>query len=529
MNNMFKTLIKNGTIVDGTGSSSYHADIGISGGIIKAIGDFSSLTSPTVIDAQGLIVCPGFIDIHTHSDFTLISDPRAMSAIHQGVTCEVIGQCGFGAAPLKEKATAKKLFGYHPSVTPSWDSFASYLSTLSLAGPAVNVASLVGHAVLRYAAIPGGQGKASQSAIEQMCAMLEDALTHGYWGLSIGLEYEPGIHATTDELLALAKVVAKHDGLMACHVRNRDLYYDMAFAEVISIARQTGVKLQISHISPKYGAPADAVKNTLTMIEQCNAQGGRVGFDIIPDNWGPTTMASILPDWMYEDGIEGALEQLNSKELRAKAKQRPNPIWRLVLDKRWDLIRLVSWTGESSMVGKTIEEIANDRSVEDPHDAVFDLLLEAGKDMFSVTWAGWNFAEEDQKQLLVHELCGIISDAQTVAPDGPLREKAGAPSVYGWVAQFIERYVKEDPLLTLEQAVHKITGLPASRMGFKDRGLIRPGQRADLTIFDLESMHCNATLAESRLFPSGLHHVLVNGDLTLTHSKLTGVRAGMVV
>lgn len=269
--------------------------------------------------------------------------------------------------------------------------------------------------------------------------------------------------------------------------------------------------------------------NALAMIEQCNRQDGRVGFDIIPDNWGPTTMASVLPGWMYKDDIEGVLKHLRSNEDREKAKQHPNPIWRLVLDKRWDLIRLVSWIEESPMIGKTLEEIARDRKLDDPHDAVFDMLLEAGKDMFSITWAGWNFAEDGQKQLLSHDLCGVISDAQTVAPDGPLAEKSGAPSVYGWAAQYFERYVREEKLLTVEQAVHKITGLPASRMNFKDRGLLRPGQRADITIFDLASICCRATLSNSRVFPSGLNYVFVNGELTLDRGQQTERRAGMVL
>lgn len=526
---MFEILITNAKIVDGTGASPYLADIAVKGDKIDAIGNLASLPAKDIIDASGKIVTPGFIDMHTHSDFTLLLDPRAESAIRQGVTSEVVGQCGFGATPLPDKSIVKNLFGYHPAVEPTWDSPLSYFNTIEKASPAVNMGALVGHAPLRYAAIKGGQGSADQKAIDHMCNNLDEALKIGYFGLSIGLEYEPGIHATTEELLALAKVVAKHDGIFACHVRNRDVYYDMAFSEVISIARQTGVRLQISHISPKYGAPEDAVKNTIDMIERCNRSGARVGFDIIPDNFGPTIMASVLPDWVLEGGIDGALRHLAKESSRVMIKKNPGKIWRLVTDKRWERIYLVNGLEKSSMIGKTIEEIAKENGIKDPFDAILDMLLNAGRDMFAITWAGWNFDENMQKQILSHDLCGVISDARTVAPDGILGSQTGAPSVYGWIPQFFERYVINEKILRLETAVHKLTGLPALRHKIDNRGLLRPGLMADITILDLETIKCMATLKDSRCFPLGIETVIVNGAITLNNSERKKINNGSVL
>lgn len=525
---MIDVLIKNGLVIDGEGGAPFHADVAITGGIIATVGDIGAEGASLVIDAAGKMVCPGFIDMHTHSDFTLLVDGRAMSSLHQGVTTEVVGQCGYSCAPCTCAEDLVGVLGYQPGVEVDWRSAGDYLARLERQGVGVNVASLVGHGQLRRCVIPAGRGKASEAQLEAMCALLDTCMQEGFYGLSLGLEYEPGIHADTRELVALARVVAARGGILAAHVRNRDVHYDMAFSEVLSVARITGVRLQISHISPKFGAPDDAVANSLAMVDRLNAKGGKVAFDLIPDNWGPTLMSSVLPIWAHVGGVEATLKHLADPEARERMKASPNPIWQLVLQKRWDLIALFYSPGHPDLVGKTMAEIGEILHC-DPHDAAFDLLLAAGEEMSRVIWAGWNFEESMQRELLAHPLCGVISDAQTVAPDGPLAGNTGAPTVYGWVGQFFDRYVKQGGLFSWEEAVRRITSLPADRMGMTDRGRLHPGLKADITVVDPKAIACRATLREPNRYPDGISHVLVNGKLAVCEGTRAGGLYGQVI
>ncbi|VFQ44734.1 N-acyl-D-amino-acid deacylase family protein [Desulfoluna butyratoxydans] len=525
---MIDVLIKNGVVIDGEGGASFKADVAVKDGLISTVGRIEGDRAALIIDARGQMVCPGFIDLHTHSDFTFLVDGRAQSSLHQGVTTEVVGQCGYSCAPCTNASDLKGLLGYQPGVAVDWRSAGEYLDRLKRGGVGVNVAALVGHGSLRRCVIPEGRGQATDEQLQAMCALLDDSMAQGFHGLSLGLEYEPGIHADTRELVALARVVADRGGILSAHVRNRDVHYDMAFSEVLSVARITGVRLQISHISPKFGAPDDAVANSLAMIDRLNATGGDVAFDLIPDNWGPTLMASVLPSWAHVGGIEATLGYLSDPEARAKMKVSPNPIWQLVLQKRWDLITLFFSPTHPELVGKTMAEIGTILGC-DPHDAAFDLLRASGQEMAQVIWAGWNFDESMQRELLAHRLCGVISDAQTVAPDGPLSGNTGAPTVYGWVGQFFQRYVKQAGLLSWEEAVRRITSLPADRMRMTDRGRIHPGLKADITVMSPETIACRATLHEPNRYPDGISHVLVNGEVVIEGGKRVTGNHGRVI
>ncbi|SCY32724.1 N-acyl-D-amino-acid deacylase family protein [Desulfoluna spongiiphila] len=525
---MIDVLIKNGVVVDGEGGASFKADVAIKGERICSVGQTGGEEAALVIDAEGHMVCPGFIDLHTHSDFTFLVDGRAQSSLHQGVTTEVVGQCGYSCAPCTNAQDLKGILGYQPGVEVDWRSAGDYLDRLKRGGVGVNVAALAGHGSLRRCVIPEGRGQASDEQLQAMCELLDACMQQGFCGLSLGLEYEPGIHADTRELVALARVIAARGGILSAHVRNRDVHYDMAFSEVLSVARITGVRLQISHISPKFGAPDDAVANSLAMIDRLNSTGGDVAFDLIPDNWGPTLMASVLPIWAHVGGIDATLKYLSDPTARAKMKASPNPIWQLVLQKRWDLITLFFSPEHPELVGKTMAEIGEAMGC-DPHDAAFDLLLAAGEEMAQVIWAGWNFDETMQQELLAHGLCGVISDAQTVAPDGPLAGNTGAPTVYGWVGQFFDRYVKQVGLLSWEEAVRRITSLPAHRMNMADRGRIHPGLKADITVMSPETIACRATLHEPNRYPDGIVHVLVNGKVVIHDGRRLPGNHGQVI
>ncbi|MCF8075494.1 MAG: amidohydrolase family protein [Desulfotignum sp.] len=526
---MFEYLIINATIADGSGSPLYNADVAVNGDKIEAIGNFSSMEAAKIIDAQDPFLCPGFIDIHTHSDFSLLTDNRAQTALHQGVTSEIVGQCGYSCAPNCSLENLKTMLGYDNSIEISWDSVQGYFDLLEKNRTAINVGAMTGHGSTRKMVIPGGCGTLDDDQLSHFCDILDTALSQGSKGLSVGLEYEPGIYSSTKELTKLCEVVAEHNGVFAAHVRNRDLHYDMGFSEVLGIARRTGVCLEISHISPKFGAPEDAARHAVDMIERCQDSGVEVGMDIIPDNWGPTFMVSALPPWAFEGGLSKTMVRLGNKKQRQLMKEGPSEIWQLVLQKRWDLIRLVNVPGRSELSGKTMHEVGEILGC-DPHDAMFDLLLEAGDEMANIFWAGYNFAENFQRELIKRPYCGLISDAQSVANDGPLAGYRGARSVYGWVPLFFEKYVLGDnALFSMAEGVRRLTGLAAQRLRIKDRGFIRPGFKADITLVNPERIKCNASFENPCVYPDGFEYVMVNGSLAINKGQYQGSLGGQTI
>ncbi len=529
---MFDIIIANGLLVDGTGKPAVKQDIGINGERITAIGDLASAQAKTRIDADGQIVSPGFIDIHTHSDFSLLVNGKAESQVHQGVTLEVVGNCGHSCAPCPKCDELKgSIFGYQSDIDISWNTFDEYLTVLGEQPLGVNVAAYVGHGTLRIAAMEGQNinRPASSDEIKEMERLLAASLDEGAIGFSTGLEYSPGSSAPTSEITQLCRVLQRHDRLYATHVRNRDIYYEQGFGEALAVARNAGVRLQISHIAPKFGAPAHAMEHTLQMIDWARNDGVNVAFDIIPHNWGPTTMSSVLPTWAFDGGVAKILERLANPGLRAALKDNPNPIWQMIPAGRWDLIILFQSEQNADLNGLTIADIATKRRQKDPHDTVLDLLLEEGEGMFNVTWAANNFAEADNRLCVSQSECGIISDTITLAPYGALGKKRWSPSTYGWASRFIEHYHREERLISLEDSIRRITGLAAERLGIKDRGVLKKGNMADITIFSSRELHDNSTLQDPNRYPSGIDHVIVNGKLAIHAGKRTDSNSGRVL
>ena len=526
---MLDLMIKNGTIVDGTGHAPYAGDIGITGDRISVIGDLAGDQAHEVIDASGLIVAPGFVDIHTHSDFTLLVDPRAESQIHQGVTLELVGQCGHSLAPINgPEDLGGAIFGLHPSVEITWKTFDDYLGRLEKAKPGLNVGALVGHGPLRLMVMQGAPRPGTLDEIDRMARLLDEALEQGGFGFSTGLEYQPGKEARTDELAALCRVAAEHGGFYATHVRNRDIYYDLAFAEAISTARNSGVRLQISHINPKFGRPDSAMSHTLRMIDRARCDGVAVGFDLMTGNWNHTALGAFLPSWAFEGGLAGVLDLLTSPEGRRRLKYDPQPIWQAVPRGEWDRIRLFTSEVHPEYIGQTMTEIARNRGA-DPHDTVFDLLLEEGEGAARLLVVGDNFSEEDIELALTDPCCGIISDTAAIAPDGPYAGLKMAPLTYNWIPHFFQNFVRERKLLSLEEGVRRVTSLPAGTIGLSDRGVLRAGAKADVTIFNFETIRDNATIEDPNQFPTGIEHVVVNGRPTIQNGKRLPVAAGCVL
>jgi len=376
---MFDILIKKGKIIDGSGQAGYIGDVGIKEGCIIAIGALEDSQAGQTIDAQGLIVTPCFIDIHTHSDVTLIADPRAESQIRQGVTTEVIGQCGVSLAPCTDETRKATLNNFGIPDFGEWNSFEQLLEVMENARIATNVVGMVGHGALRNTVMGMNAPRpATDKEVAKMVKLLEQSLEQGAFGWTTGLEYHPGKMASYDEIAALCSTVARVDGFYATHSRNRDSRYFVGFGEALDVARETGVRLQISHINPKYGRPEHTMRNTIQMIEWAREEGLDVAMDILPTNWNHTSATALLPAWSFELSKEDFISLLKTKNGRQRLKVNPLSIWQLAVEEKWDRIRLLACVQNSQYIGCTIQDIAQDRKTT-CWDVIFDLMLEEGE------------------------------------------------------------------------------------------------------------------------------------------------------
>ena len=527
---MFDIVIAGGTLYDGTGAPAMAADIGVTGDRIAAIGDLQGADAAVTITADGLAVAPGFIDLHTHSDFTLAANGRAESQVHQGVTTEVVGQCGQSCAPARSLRDIEVMApGFIAgAVKIGWRSFGEYLDHLDGTPLGVNVAAFVGHGTIHRAVLGDARRPADEDEMDEMAGLLEESIDQGAYGFSTGLEYWPGSLATPDQVAALCAVAARKDVLYATHVRNRDVFYDLGFGEALACARTSGARLQISHIQPKYGAPSFAMEHTIELIDQARRHGVDVAFDVIPHDWSHTRVLAILPQWALEGGVPSITERLRDPAQRARIKRNPRPMWRLVSDRVWDRIVLLRANANPDLVGKTVAEIGALRGC-DPYDAVLDLLLEDGEQMNHLLWTSQSFSEADIRLALAQGECAVISDTLALAPYGCLKHQVGSLMGYGWAARFLQHYVRDQGDLSLPEAVRRLTALPASRLGITDRGTLRPGAHADITVFDADAIASHCTVEEPRRYASGIAHVLVNGRLAFRDGERTETDAGRVL
>lgn len=526
---MIDVVIAGGSIIDGIGNRPLQANIAISKGRIVEIGDINA-RAKTVLDATGLVVSPGFVDLHTHSDFTLAANGRAESQVHQGVTTEVVGQCGFSCAPASSESDLKMMaFGYiHDAVDFDWRTFAEYLEHLDKIKLGVNVAAFVGQGAIHRAVMGDKLSTPNDDELIQMISVLEESLEGGAYGLSSGLEYWPGSLSTPEQLTELAKIAAKHDVLYATHVRNRGVHYDIGFSEAISTARAAGARLQISHIQPKFGAPSHAMSHAMEMCDHAKKNGVDVAFDVIPHDWAHTVMRAILPQWAQEGGISAMRKRLKDTATREKIKQNPQPMWGQVSAGHWDKIKLLYSESNKDLVGMNFREIGEKRRV-NPYDAVLDLLLEEGDDMGRLMWTSHSFSDDDIQLALSHSDCAVISDTLALAPYGCLKHHIGSLSGYGWAARYLQHYVRDCKIISLEEGIRRITSLPADRLGVTDRGRLVEGAWADVTVFDPEVIESHCDVNNPRIYATGIAHVLVNGEIAMRGGVRTEVDNGMVL
>jgi N-acyl-D-amino-acid deacylase len=515
-------VIRGGTILDGTGGEPFTGDVALDGDRIAAVGEVGTVDG-VEIDAAGLAVAPGFIDLHSHSDYTLLVDPRAASAVHQGVTLEVVGNCGFGCFPIRDVEVARKaIYGYTPEVPLEWTSAGGYFERLEAARPAVNVLSLVPNGQLRLATVGFSDRAATAAEVDEMKALLRESLAEGAWGYSTGLEYAQEAGASEDEVAALCAAMAPTGCLYATHTRRRDEGAAGSVAEAVRVARRAEARLQVSHLVPRNGI--EESRRSVQIVEDARDAGLDVEFDMHTRLYGTTYLQSALPPWVLAEEPAQQAELL--RDPAARERMRPH---RTILSagNDWSRIVLLDNPFWPQYARRDVAAVAEERG-QDPLDAVYDLLLGALEAPHRLMVIIHAYTEDEQREAFAHPLCVPGSDATTLTPDGPLAD-SWFHGAYTWASWFYRFMVRDEQLLTPAQAVRKLTAQPAARIGLADRGVLRAGARADVTIFDGDRFAERGTTFEPNQPATGVRHVFVNGVHTLRDGELTGERGGQVL
>jgi N-acyl-D-amino-acid deacylase len=539
----FDLLVKNGLVIDGAGNPWFKADVGISNGKIAAIDRHINAKAERILDVKGLVISPGFIDIHTHSDLTLLINPRAESKIRQGVTTEVVGNCGLSAAPTDKKTLRllKEQWGIEAGkVKWNWKTLGEYLSQLEKA-VSVNVAALVGHGTVRTTVIGVDDRRPTTHEMEKMKTLVAESMEDGAFGLSSGLVYLPGCFAETSELIELCKVVSTYGGFYTSHTRGeREMIVD-SLKEAIAIGEQAGVPVEVSHNCPKYGGH-ERLKEMFEIYKKARARGVEVTLDNDAHTDFNPYLGQVLPQWAQAGGNEKTAERLRDLRSREKIKKEiledkhPGPGYvGLVKHGRWDRIFLFHCRKNQDLIGKSIKEIARMRKV-DPFDAYFDLIIEDEGDVSALFYY---IEEEDIRELLKHPLMMVCTDGAASATYGALRNIEGySPCSYGEYPYILERYVREEGILSLHEAIRKMTSFPAQKLGLKDRGLLREGMWADMVIFNAKTVKDRATdrfpysfplKNYPHKYPEGIAYVIVNGQIVVQKGRHTGIFPGKVL
>jgi len=514
-------IVRNGTVFDGLGSPSINCDVVVHEQKIVEIGR-TKLSATREIDATDKYVTPGFIDIHSHSDFTLLVDPRAVSSISQGVTLEVIGNCGHGCFPLIDKVLAKNsIYGISDAVPLEWSTPAAYIDRLEEACPAVNVITLVPNGQLRQATVGLQDRPADVDELKQMRRHLEDGLEAGAFGFSTGLEYPIEVGADSEEIAALLEPVARRGLLYATHTRWRDDGAVEAVEEALETARKAGVRLQISHLLPR-GGRSDC-EACIEVVEKARDSGQDIAFDMHTRTFSLTFLHAMLPPWALEGGLGGLSKLISNPDHRAKIHAFPS----IVTGGEWGQVTLLDNSISPEMGRLDFDTIGRKLGMT-PGDAALELLCRSAASATPLMIIRPLYTTSDQELAFAHDLCVPGSDATALCPDGTLAGSA-FHGAYSWASWFYRFAVIENQILSPEAAIHKLTGQPAKILNLHDRGTINTGSRADIAIFDPASFGERATLWEPNKTAEGMEYVLVNGTLAFADGAPTGTRSGTVL
>ena len=529
----FDVLIRKGRVVDGSGSPWYYADVGIRGDSIVAMGRLGEATAHRVIDAPGLTVVPGFIDMHAHSDYTLLVDGRAESKILQGVTTEILGESS-SAAPRSGSA-AQKLRKRPPRAGPvktDWTTFDEYFQRLLASGISVNIASYVGSGQVRMVVMGAENRKPSESELSRMDELVEQAMRDGALGVSSALSYVPNTFMSTAEIVRLCRIAARHGGIYATHLRRQDVEMRAGVAEALEVGEKAGIPVHIFHYKVKHPQMWGKLSEFSALIEQARTRGLAVTADLYPYIAGVTGLSASLPPRFLEGGTDKMLERIKSPEVRAQIRhdiENGLPDWENEVAEAggWDrmVISAVQQPENKKYEGKSLEELSR-ATGKDPVDAMCDLLLSENGRVTIIQFAA---ADADLERAIRLPWTTIGSDGTAMHPERFPWLGKPHPRHYGTYPRVLGRYVREKKLLSFPEAIRKMTSLPAQTLGFLDRGLLRPGMKADIVLLDPDRVLDHATFENPQQFPVGIEYVLVNGTVVAEGGRHTGARPGRIL
>jgi N-acyl-D-amino-acid deacylase len=526
----YDVIIRNGTVFDGSGSPGATADVAIEGQRIAAVGDLKDATAPVEVDARGLVVAPGFINMLSHSETSLIADGRSMGELKQGVTLEVFGEGSMGPMSEKMKADALERQG-DIKFEIGWTTLGQYLDWLVARGISPNIASFVGAATVRIHEIGYADRAPTPEELDRMQGLVRTAMEEGAMGVSTALIYAPGFYAKTDELVALSKAASQHGGMYISHMRSEGNRLLEAIDELMTIARQAKTRAEIYHLKAAGESNWGKLDQVIAKVENARNEGLEITADMYTYTAGSTGLDAAMPPWVQEGGYKAWAARLKDPAIRAKVKREmltPTDAWEnLLLASGPKGVLLVGFKNEAlrGLTGKTLDEVAQMRK-QSPQETAMDLVIEDGSRVQVVYSL---MSEENTRRQVGLPWVGFGSDAGSLAVEGVFLKQSTHPRAYGNFARLLGRYVRDQKAATMADAIRRLTSFPAANLRIKERGSLKPGYFADIVAFDPNTIQDHATYEKPHQYSTGMTHVWVNGTQVLRSGEHTGAKPGQVV
>jgi len=525
----FDVILEGGWVVDGAGNPQYRADVGVRGDRIATIGRLDGARARRTVDVSGLVVAPGFIDMLGWSDIKVLADGRALSKITQGITTEVTGEGTSVAPQTLETAAADADYNASLGITADWTDLDGYFRRLEQSGSTINIATFVGATQVRRVVLGDADRPPNEAELARMASLVDTAMTQGALGVSSSLVYAPAFYATTSELVALARAARRHGGIYATHIRNEGAGFDEAFDEALTIGREADIPVEIWHLKRAGRENWGDMPRVLARIDSARSAGIDVTADVYPYQASATGLDASIPQWAHEGGTDSMVARLRDPAMRARIRRDmtapaggAESFYRGPGSAAGILVAGVLADSLKYLEGKSLQSVAALWGV-DPIDALLDLVI---KDRGNTGAIYFSMSEDDVRGAIAYPWTSFCTDFGAVAPDGILSHEYVHPRVYGSFTRVLGRYVRQYRLLRLEDAVRKMTSLPAQRVGLLDRGVLRPGMAADITVFDPATVIDRASFEQPHQVSDGVRYVMVNGQLVLDDGAVTDARPG---